>query len=332
MKFSRATLVGQHECPRRRWSIRPACSVSMRVVDHARVADGRRRQRNAARARIDDDREPVVVAQRVDEHPQRGLDQRQPFGRRHRSGDVDQQHDVAAGDVAAVDGLRAQRRSSTSLCAGAHGQSPTSVVIETGRPPRGSGYGEPEVVDELFDAHGVGRRQLAVRKEAPHVRVRRGVHIGGKRRQGLGCRALEAIRLDARVGFRIGVGLPLPGVETVAAALAGSTAACPDAVNRNAHLRLRKAGDSRRRRCGCTGNGSGGGLNHFGPAANFHGFCKSADLERHREPIRSAWTDAERRHPRLEPGEDRLDRVPRLITMAFRSPVCPSDRSASSVR
>ena len=91
------------------------------------------------------------------------------------------------------------RRSSTSLCDGAHGQSPISVVSAIGWPPRGAGVREAEVVDELFDAHGVARRQLAAREEPAHVRVRRGVHVGAERRERLVARELEAIRFETSV-------------------------------------------------------------------------------------------------------------------------------------
>ncbi len=140
---------------------------------------------------------------------ERRLDQRQPLGRRHRSRHVDEQDDVAAGDFARQPGAAARAPMSTSLCDGAHGQSPISVVRwRSARPPRGCGVREPEVVDELFDAHGFSRRQLSAREEAADVRVRRRVHVRAERRERPLERGVKAVRIDARVGFAsLGIGV-----------------------------------------------------------------------------------------------------------------------------
>ena len=89
-------------------------------------------------------------------------------------------------------GASARAPMSTSLCPGAHGQSPISVVSATARPPAGGGVGETEVVDELFDAHGVRRRQLAGREEPADVRVRRRVDVGAERRERVRRRRCES--------------------------------------------------------------------------------------------------------------------------------------------
>ena len=49
---------------------------------------------------------------------------------------------------------------------------------------RGAAVVVAEVVDEFFDANGVGRRGGAIGEEAAHVAVRRGVDIDGEGRNG----------------------------------------------------------------------------------------------------------------------------------------------------
>ena len=79
---------------------------------------------------------------------------------------------------------RACRPMSARRWRGFHGHVATSVVTENGALVVGSGYVEAEVVDQLLDADGVGRRQRALVEEAADVRVRGGVDVdrkGGER-------------------------------------------------------------------------------------------------------------------------------------------------------
>ena len=59
------------------------------------VIAGRGRQRQAGGAGIDHDRDAIVLAQLLDEQAHRLLDQRQLVRRLHRTGDVDQENQVA---------------------------------------------------------------------------------------------------------------------------------------------------------------------------------------------------------------------------------------------
>ena len=201
--------IGHHEAGRA-----VGRSARLEAVDgasnHLALAHGRRGQRDAARAGVGHDREPVVRLQRVHEHAEGGLDERQPLGRRHRSRHVQQEHEIAAFDLP------------WPRCA-----RPRADQHETmGRRPRALGdfrrhserpavtrkvVVESEVVHELFDAHRITRRQLALREKPAHVRVGRGVHVGAERRERVLPGRLEAVGLDVRValaGVRIAIARP----------------------------------------------------------------------------------------------------------------------------
>ena len=83
------------------------------------------------------------------------------------------------------------------------GAAATSVVTENGALSSGFWYVEPEVVDQLFDADGIGRRQRALVQEAPDVRVRRGVDVDRERRQGIVADAAKLVLVDLVVGFGV---------------------------------------------------------------------------------------------------------------------------------
>jgi hypothetical protein len=60
-----------------------------------------------------------------------------------------------------------------------------------------------EVVDQLLDAHGVFRRELAVLQEAAHVRIGRGVHVHGERRPRILRDEDERVVTDVVVGLGV---------------------------------------------------------------------------------------------------------------------------------
>src|SRR5207253_6387030 len=60
-----------------------------------------------------------------------------------------------------------------------------------------------EVVDHLFNAHGILRRPLILRDESPHVRVRRRIDITRERRQRLLAGRDETVVGDRAVGLVI---------------------------------------------------------------------------------------------------------------------------------
>ena len=138
---------------------------------------------------------------------------------------------------------RARAPISTSLCAGAHGQSADlgrhrnrvavarQVVVEL------------EGVDELLDAHGIPRRQLALRQEAADVGVRRRVDVGAKGRQRVRPRRLEAIRLDVRVALAgVAVTIAGPRIAIVADAVPGERLARFLGTHRTGARRWRRHG------------------------------------------------------------------------------------------
>ena len=143
---------------------------SDRLLDLRLAAPGRRRQDETTRTGVDDDGDAVGGVERVGQHAHRGLDERQLVGLVHRAGDVEQKHEVsrrrAFGSHAAS--LQADEREAMARIPRARrhlGRDRERRAI------RRILVGEAEVVDQLFDAHGVCRRQRALIEEAANVRV-----------------------------------------------------------------------------------------------------------------------------------------------------------------
>ena len=156
--------------------------IGDRVLDLGLAVAGRRRQHQPAGAGIDDDRDAVFGPERVGEHPHRRLHERQLVGRRHRAGDVEQEDEIARRRSLRVQpaSLQPDEREAMARIPGARGNFGRH---RERRACRLNPCSEPEVVDQLFDADGVGRRQRALVQEAADVRVRRGVDVDREGRQ-----------------------------------------------------------------------------------------------------------------------------------------------------
>ena len=159
-----------------------------------------RRQDQAAVARVDDNRHAVLAAKRVGQHPHRRLDQWELVLRLHRPGHVEQEHQIARG--------RFRSRQRAAL------QPDQRQVV--GRIPRARrqlgrhrewlacrclAVVEPEVVDQLLDADGIERREVAVGEEPAHVGIRRRVHVDGERGQRVRGHSAKRVLGDRRVAF-----------------------------------------------------------------------------------------------------------------------------------
>ena len=83
----------------------PACSCSIADMISALLDARGRRQDQPRGARVDDDRDPVVLAELLDQSLQPPLDQRQLVRLVHRAGDVDQEDEVAGRPPRLVDRL-----------------------------------------------------------------------------------------------------------------------------------------------------------------------------------------------------------------------------------
>ncbi len=288
-------LVGEHE-PLAAVGRSAGIKTFDRVVNPLPLTRRRRRQHEAARTRIHHDADPVVVSQRVHEHAEAGLDERQFVGRRHRSRHVDQQHDVARGDLALIDRPGANADEQELVV-----RRPRALADLRGhrhRPARRRlRIREPEVVHQLLDANRIHRRQLALREEAAHVRIRRGVHVGGERRERVVRGQLELVFLNARVRFSV-------GERRVAARKIGAGMRLPCAASPSVPRALTF--------CRCRN----GGVERHGlrVRSDGHRFCDAGDLHRQRQLHRAA---AGRHHQlltkRSESGQHGFDVIfPRL--------------------
>ncbi len=162
----------------------------------------RRREDETARSRVHHDRDAIGWRQRVDQHPHGRLDERQPVGRRHRPGDVEKEHEIPGRRPSSLHppGLKADERKPMPRVPRTRrhfGRDRERRVVRRVR------VFETEVVDQFLDADGVGRRQLAARKETPHVGVRRGVDVDRERGQRIVGHAPKAVLFDPVVRLRI---------------------------------------------------------------------------------------------------------------------------------
>ena len=170
----------------------------------SRACGGRGGGEHQARgAGVDDDRHPVVLAELLDEHPQRLLDQRQLVGLVHRARDVDQEDEVARRPLVVGDGTALQADAGEPVLGvpGAAGHLDVDrerVVAGRGRVVVG------EVVDQLLDPDGVLRRPRVLVEEAPDVGVGGGVDVDREGRQRGGPHAEERVLDDPVEGLGVG--------------------------------------------------------------------------------------------------------------------------------
>ena len=139
-------------------------------VDGGLLVPRCRLQSEAAVPRVGDDRDAVLWTQGVDQHLHRGLDQRQAVGRHHRSGDIEQEREVARRCIALLDRLRAQPDQRELVlripraCGNFRGDRHRRVALR-------GGIVVLEVVDQLLNANRIRWWQLTAVQEATDVGV-----------------------------------------------------------------------------------------------------------------------------------------------------------------
>ena len=137
-------------------------------------------QYHSGTAGVDNHRDSIPLSQLVCEESERVLEQGQLVGRLHRTGDVDQEHQIGGGalrsrDVEALD---------------AHSKQPGVGVPRGGSQFRGHAerhlavgrrrVAVVEIVDHFLDAHCVLGRELAGVEEPPHIGIRARVDVNGE--------------------------------------------------------------------------------------------------------------------------------------------------------
>ena len=135
--------------------------------------------------RIGHDRHGVVGLEVVEQHAERVLQQRQAVLRRHRSRDVDQEHEIGARPLRAVElvALDGDVHQPVGLVPGRREHADRRQERHVGA--LGARIGVGEVVDHLLDAHCVLRRQPSAVERTPHERVGRGIDVERERRNRL---------------------------------------------------------------------------------------------------------------------------------------------------
>jgi hypothetical protein len=170
----------------------------------ARLLRARRgRQHHPALPRVHDERDAVLRAELVDEQPQRALDERQLVVALHRARDVDEEDEVVRRQPLDRDGSRLQRDAHEAVPRLPRRRRHLGVDGDR-RVAGGGGEGVREVVDQLLEAHRVGRRARALRQEAAHVAVRRAVHVHREGRARVARDGEERVVLDAVVLLAVG--------------------------------------------------------------------------------------------------------------------------------
>ena len=177
-------------------------AACVEALDGARdlqlLGRGGRLQRGVGVAGVGDDRDPVGRLELREQHGQRLLHQRQPVRRIHRTGRVDQQHQV---------GARA-RRGLKLIALDADADDLAAVRPRAGKhrgrdPERLGGrcrrlVGVREVVDQLLGAHRRRLRQDVAVERGAHERIGGGVHVDRERGDRRLAHHLEGILAGAR--------------------------------------------------------------------------------------------------------------------------------------
>ena len=145
-------------------------------------------------------RHAIARAERVDQHAHPVPHERQPVGRHHRAGHVDQEHQIARRHVRLRDlaSLQPDEHEPVLRVPGRLGQLGRDRERHVALRLR---VVEAEVVDHLLDANRAGGGSAAVVQEPPDVRVRRGVDVDRERRERLVGDAPEHVFHDRAVGF-----------------------------------------------------------------------------------------------------------------------------------
>ena len=181
-------------------------AAALQLIDRRedlRLLDARRRREDQARGPgIDDDRDPVVLAELLDQPLQAPLDQRQLVRLLHRAGDVDQEDEVAGRPLGLVDrpgGDPDPRQPVIGVPGTARDLDVHGERVRAGFRWRGIVVGE--VVEQLLDADGILGRERVLREEAPDVGVAGRIHVDRERRQRLAGRPMERILHDRVIGL-----------------------------------------------------------------------------------------------------------------------------------
>jgi hypothetical protein len=158
---------------------------------------------------VDDECDAILRTQLVDEQAERGLEKRQLVLGHHRSGDVDEKHEVVGRQLLDVDGSAAESDAHEPVCRvpGRDGD------LRTDRHGVFAAWRRKlvrEVVDELLDADGVARWSLTTREETAHVAVGCAIDVDGERRPGCRRRREKRVLVDGVVAFRVECGIGVP--------------------------------------------------------------------------------------------------------------------------
>ena len=149
-------------------------------------------------AGVDHDAHPVICIQLARQQGQRTLQQRQFVLGMHRTGHIDQKHQV--GRLELIRGnRRGAHRDAQQAGVRIPGIWPVLQVDRKGLVALGQRILIAEVVDQLLDAHRIRRRQAAVHQHAAHIGIGTGIDIqaeGGDRIFG---NPLHRVVIDLRV-------------------------------------------------------------------------------------------------------------------------------------
>ena len=148
-------------------------------VNGGEIVAGGGRQDEAGGAGVDDDGNAVLRRELSGEKLDGLLDERQLVFVGHRSGNVEQEDEVAGRAGFGVELLALERdlHERVRLVPRARGG---FDVDGEGHVALGRRIVVGEIIDHFLDAHRVGRRHLAGAQEAPDVRVGRRIHVDGE--------------------------------------------------------------------------------------------------------------------------------------------------------
>ena len=167
-------------------------------------AEGRRQDEPRGPG-VDHDRHAVLLAEGVDEQAHGPLQERELVRGVHGPRDVEEERQVARGQILVVDRAAAQTNEGQAVLGlpGAHTQLGRD---REGRAPFRLRIVVSKVVDELLDADRTLRRELTRREEAAHVGVRGRVHVDREGREGVRAHRQERVVADVVVALAVEVG------------------------------------------------------------------------------------------------------------------------------
>ena len=161
----------------------PGFQTLQRIQNFLRLITRGRRQHQAGRAGIYDDGHPVPPIELAHQHLHGFLHEGQLVLGLHRTGDIQQEHQIAGGTVFLhqLAALEPHAQQVVALIPG------TGMQLHMGRKGMRAllwtGVVVLKIIDQLLYAHGIGGRALPILQESPHVAVRGGIDINGEGRQ-----------------------------------------------------------------------------------------------------------------------------------------------------